>query len=104
MEVKKILLEAAELMRRDVTTYMCHAVSIALGDIDSYIPEEIRKAGFTYNNYEKFICKNYLHLEKYLLVQNDYNNAWIIMPQGDGMIFRILESKVAFLKYLANGQ
>lgn len=86
MESSDIFLKAAELMKRDVTTYMCHAITIAIDDPelgDNDIPKEIREAGFTYNNYEKFICKNYPHLEDHLMKQNDYTNAWIMMPIGN---------------------
>lgn len=103
MNTSDIFLKAAEFIGND-TYYMCIAIGLALGDVECPIPKEIIEAGFTYDNYEKFICKNYPHLEDYLLKQNDYINAWIMMTKSNGIIFKILDSKIKFLKYLANGQ
>lgn len=57
MNSSGIFLKAAKLIGND-TLYMCHAISLALGDVEYPIPKEIQEAGFTYDNYKKFICKN----------------------------------------------
>lgn len=79
---------------------MCHAINNTIGCI--FIPEKISEAGFTRNSYADFIKKNFPELEKYLFPTDNYMSPWIdtITPS---IYESVIESKVKFLKYLANG-
>ena len=101
MEVKEILLEAAELINLREEDWMCEAIK-EITELE-FISKEISKYGFTKENYEKFIRKNYPELEECLFEQSDgYRGPWIdtMTPSTRNIV---LQSKVEFLKYLANG-
>lgn len=109
MEIKEILLEAAKLMESGYSRWMCITIKHILepNRIPCYveIPKEFADYGFNRENYSSFVKKNYPELEKYLLrVIGNYSNPWIntVMDDDPETLFRIIDSKIEFLKYLAN--
>lgn len=100
MEVKEILLEAAELIDLREIDWMCDAIK-KITKSES-IPKEIQKVGFTKENYQKFIENNFPELKHRLFkdLSFSYQCPWIdtISPTTRNLV---LESKVKFLKSLA---
>lgn len=111
MKINEIFLEAAGLMAAGYSRWMCITIKHIL-DPDKTpcnveIPEIFSNYGFNKQNYVKFVKENYPELEKYLLlVTGNYSNPWIntVMDDDPETLFKIIDSKINFLRYLANGQ
>lgn len=101
MDVKQILLDAAQLVENRTHEFMCNAIikSVYFG----YIPEEVIFVGFTRENYNKFIKEKFPNLEPYLMPHTclKYSSPWMDLTNPE-VYEEIIESKVEFLKYLAN--
>lgn len=101
MDVKEIFIKASKLIESGDTEWMCHAINASIGGGIIHISEKISESGFTRNNYADFIKKNFPELEKYLFPIDDYISPWID-TMNPSIYELVIESKVKFLKYLAN--
>lgn len=108
MEVKEIFLKAAKLLESGHSVWMCHCVKHALNpdkDVSiTKIPEIFVDYGFNRKNYGKFIEDNYPELEEHIFPTSGFEAPWIDTFDTLPEYKLIIESKIEFLKSLANGQ
>lgn len=106
MEVKEIFLKAAELMESGYSRWMCICIKYVLdperSPHDVKIPENFADYGFNKENYTKFIENNYPELKKYIFSFTEHNFPWIDTWDTIPEFESVIESKIEFLKSLAN--